>query len=162
MSDHNQDRVSMDPAVQDGRTRAGRAAAAAAAEGAQRTPTRRPGDRQPFGAAEQQLAYPPIDGFRLYWFNDVPGRVERAKLAGYEHVQENGQPVARNVGRGEGGGGIKAYLMKIPLEWYEEDSRAAQSLRDDNLRAIKEGRYGAATGQNQYVPSSGIKIDERR
>jgi len=122
------------------------------------------GDRQPFGSQEQQLAHPPIPGFRLYWFNDTPGRIGRAKKAGYEHVldQDTGEPLHRNVGKGERGGGQNAYLMKIPQQWYWEDMAAAQAQRERTLRDIKEGRHGANVGQNQYVPKQGIHIDERR
>lgn len=122
------------------------------------------GDRQPFGAQEQQLAHPPIPGFRLYWFNDTPGRIGRAKRAGYEHVLDvdTGEPLNRVVDRTERGAAQKGYLMKIPVQWYYEDMAAAQETRDRNMQSIKEGRHGANVGQNQYVPKQGIVIDERR
>lgn len=110
-------------------------------------------NRKPFGSQEQQLAWPPIPGFRLYWFNDTPGRVARAKEAGYEHVLDpaSGEPVKRNVGRGEGSqAGLTAYLMKIPIEWYQEDTAAAQAALETRLRDIREGR---GQGENQYVTS---------
>lgn len=116
----------------------------AAALGAVRT-------RKPFGAQEQQLAWPEIPGFRLYWFNDTPGRIARAKEAGYEHVLDplTGEPVRRNVGRGEGSqAGLTGYLMKIPVEWYQEDRAAADAALEQRLRDIREGR---GQGENQYV-----------
>lgn len=123
-------------------------------------PRQRPVERKPFGAAEQQLAYPPIAGFRLYWFNDTPGRVERAKQAGYEHVQDERGPVARNVGRGEGGGGQRAYLMKIPQQWYWEDMAAAEDLHSAKMQDIRNGRHNLQPGSNQYIPAQGIKIEQ--
>ena len=39
-------------------------------------------ERVPFGGSEQRLAYPARDGFRNYWFNDIPGRIRRAERAG--------------------------------------------------------------------------------
>ena len=120
--------------------------------------------RQPFGMHEQNLAWPPIPGYRLYWFNDLPGRIARAKRAGYEHVisDDTGEPVARNVGKQDGGSGMNAYLMRIPEEWYREDMANAQESRERILREIKEGRYGDKPGQNQYVPGQGINIGDRR
>ena len=124
----------------------------------------RPGARKPFGSMEQNLAWEPIPGYRLYWFNDTPGRIARAKEAGYEHVQDDrGQPVCRNVGRGDANsGGMNGYLMKIPLEWYYDDMGRAQEALDKRLADIKAGRHGATDGQNQYVPKQGIRIDDQR
>ncbi len=116
-------------------------------------------ERKPFGSLEQNLAWPPIPGFRLYWFTDKPGRIARAKEAGYEHVLgADGSPVHRVVGRGENGGGEQGYLMKIPVEWYIEDMQAGQAERDRRLAEIREGRMGASAQQNQYVPKTGIHI----
>lgn len=110
---------------------------------------RRPADRKPFGSHEQQLTYPPIPGFHLYWFNDTPGRIGRALAAGYEHVQEVGKNVSRNVGRGEGSqNGLTAFLMKIPQEWYDEDMEAQQDELETRLRDIRAGR---GQGENQYT-----------
>lgn len=153
-------RAPLDPTVT---TERSVAAQAMAAEGTPAPERRRVVDRKPFGAAEQQLAYPPIAGYRLYWFNDTPGRIARALSAGYEHVADHdGSPVRRNVGRGENGGGMTGYLMKIPIEWYYEDMASAQEQLARRLSDIKEGRHGAVQGQNQYVPAQGIKIEERR
>lgn len=116
--------------------------------------------REPFGAGEQQLAHPPIPGYRLYWFNDTPGRIERAERAGYAHVDDRHGHVARNVGRGERDGGLRAYLMKIPMEWYEEDMAKAEDQLNSRLRDIRDGRHNLQPGQNQYVPTRGIKIEE--
>src|SRR5262245_29732458 len=55
--------------------------------------------RIPFGTRQQRLDNTPIPGFQCYWVNDVPGRVDRAKRAGYEHVlDETGSPVKEIVG----------------------------------------------------------------
>jgi hypothetical protein len=126
-------------------------------------PRRMVGDRVAFGQAEQTLAHEPIPDFRLYWFNDTPGRVVRAIRAGYTHVlTDDGQPLQRCVDTRGGGGGINAYLMKIPLVWYYEDMAAAQKERDQRLADIKEGRFGANPGQNQYVPKTGIIVADQR
>lgn len=131
-----------------------------AAEGSE-APLRR-AERRPFGALEQSMAWPKVEGYRLYWFNDAPGRIQRAREAGYEHIIENGEPVTRIVGKDDGGRGQKAYLMKIPLEWYFEDRAAGQQTLDQRMSDIRNGRHGATAEQNQYVPASGIKITEER
>lgn len=124
----------------------------------------RPSSRQPFGSQEQKLAWPPMPGFRLFWFNDEPGRVARALAAGYEHVRDgaSGAPVTRIVGRGSTGAGLLGYLMCIPMEWYQEDMARSQAERDRALNEIKAGRPVAAAGENQYIPRQGIKIQQER
>lgn len=123
-------------------------------------PPRRERTRVPFGAMEQKLAYPERPGYHRHWFNDVPGRIERAKLAGYEHVQgTDGKPVARVVGRDQGGGGLVAYLMEIPSGWYEEDMEEAQAHRDEIANSIRRGDFKAP--DHGYVPQQGIKIERR-
>lgn len=125
-------------------------------------------DRQPFGAGEQTLGYPDIPGYRLYWFSDTPGRIQRAKRAGYEHVLEEGTPVTRIVGQGaQGSGGVQGFLMMIPMEWYKDDVAAANDAQRRKMEDIKYGRLlqpAGTDGQLQYVPTQrgGIKIDERR
>lgn len=123
---------------------------------------RRPRDRKPFGAMEQRMLYPERAGYHRHWFNDTPGRIARAQEAGYEHVTENGKNVSRVVGRAEGGGGLIAYLMEIPEEWYSEDMAAQQSERDRMMAEIRAGRRGEQPGDNRYVPEQGIKITEGR
>ena len=106
-------------------------------------------DRKPFGAHEQQLASPAIPGFHQHWFNDSPGRIARAKQAGYEHVlDESGEPIRRVVDKREGGGGMLGYLMKIPLEWYRDDMQNQQAELEAKLSDIREGRTKV---ENSYV-----------
>ena len=120
-------------------------------------------EREPFGMMEQTLAHPPIPGYRLYWANDTPGRIARFKRAGYEHVlDDTGAPLQRCVDVRGGGGGVNAYLMKIPLQWYWDDMAAQQAQRDRTIGDIKSGRFGANPGQNQYVPQNGIQIQDQR
>jgi len=91
-------------------------AAAAARSAAARTV--RP-KRVPFGGATLSLQVPQRPGYARYWFNDEPGRVGRARAAGYTHVLgQDGEPVSRVTGRNEGGIGRKSYLMEIPADWY--------------------------------------------
>lgn len=132
-------------------------------------PRHRP-TRKPFGSQEQKLAWPVEEGFRHYWFNDIPGRVARALEAGYVHVENvEGKKVQTVVGVSMDGKPLDAFLMKIPQEWYEEDMKAQQAKVDESDRSI---RRGDITGKNLtaqdkdehfYVGKQGISIkDETR
>ena len=113
---------------------------------------------QSFGVQSQKLAWPPIPGYVLYWANNIPGRIDDLKTRGYENVLKDGKPVERIVGTDPTGGGLKAYLLKIPQEWYDADISAAQSAEADKMRRIKEGNVGV---EGSYVPSQGISIARR-
>ncbi|WP_213775104.1 hypothetical protein [Bradyrhizobium sp. dw_78] len=109
----------------------------------------------PFGAARQKLNYPARPGYHRHWFNDQPGRIDIAKQAGYTHVTGNdGEHVKRVVGTMEGGGGLVAYLMEIPTEWWEDDLRAQQARVNEIEAQMKRG-VGAGKEHlepGQYVP----------
>ena len=123
-------------------------------------PAQRP--RKPFGTLEQKMVAPERPGYRRYWFNDDPGRVDRAKGAGYEHVLDaKGAPVSMVVGRSDAQKGLQAFLMEIPIEWYEEDMATQQAERDLKMRDIQEGKLGETKGDNRYIPSQGIKVTRR-
>jgi len=115
--------------------------------------------RKPFGSMSLKLDYPQREGFHRHWFNDIPGRVERAKEAGYEHVKGNdSKNVSRIVGTAEGGGALTAFLMEIPEEWYKQDMALEQKVIDEKEAAIRQGTLDKAEGDNRYVPSQGISI----
>jgi hypothetical protein len=119
-------------------------------------------ERKPFGNLDQKLYWPPIPGYRLYWFNDEPGAIRRAKEAGYDHVldPDTAEPVNRVVDRSNGRG-RSAYLMKIPREWYEEDMAKQAAELDSRLHDIKTGKAGPGADENRYVPQQGIRITGR-
>jgi hypothetical protein len=162
------DRVPMNEAA------ARRAAEAAAQQAvspkqeAAAAPARKRPPRKPFGSREQKLAYPNREGYHRHWFNDEPGRIARALEAGYKHVtDESGKNVTTTVGVARGGGGLTAYLMEIPLEWYREDMTAQEADYQALMSQIKQGRPpGGPSGQDgqaQYVPRDrGIVIREER
>lgn len=122
-------------------------------------------ERVPFGTVEQTLAYPNRPGYRRYWFNDTPGRINRAKQAGYSHVidPDTGNPVARITGQTEKGDGQNSFLMEIPMEWYQEDMERQAQERERALNDIRNGRAGQGADDNRYIPQSrgGIKIQGR-
>lgn len=73
------------------------------------------------------------------WVNDTPGRIQRFLDGGYEIVNhdtdvgdrmvDSGSKIGTAVTR-QVGGAIQAYLMRIPLEWYNEDQEAKMEQID--------------------------------
>ena len=119
-------------------------------------------ERVPFGGTEQRLAYPARDGFRNYWFNDIPGSIRRAERAGYAHVldPQTGEPV-RVITDTTTAGGRYSYLMEIPIGWYQEDKALQAAELDRRLTDIRKGQAGPGASDNRYIPQQGIKIVER-
>lgn len=116
--------------------------------------------RKPFGMLEQKLSYPAREGFHRHWFNDTPGRVQRAQEAGYEHVKDDeGKNVCRIVGSAEGGGALNGYLMEIPEEWYKQDMAAQQKEVDAKEATMRRGELEKQAGDGRYVPAQGISIN---
>lgn len=120
-------------------------------------------DRQPFGSFVQKLAVPPRPGYRRYWFNDEPGRVDTAKAAGYTHVIDavTQKPKSRVVDKTTG---MLGYLMETPQEWYDHDQAKQQEQIDafeDSLRrgVDEQGQPGA---DGRYIPKQGITIRTNR
>lgn len=116
-----------------------------------------------------------IEGYKLHIFNDEPGRIEQALDVGYEFVSPDevggtatnvvsrntdiGDKVRFLVGTDVKGEPLYAYLMKIPLEFYEEDQAALQSKNDLIDEAIRGGKL-TGDGHNTegfYKPREGIK-----
>lgn len=119
--------------------------------------------RKPFGSQQQKLAYPVREGFHRHWFNEEPGRIDKALEAGYSHVEDKeGRKVQRVVGVATSGSALMAYLMEIPEEWYKEDMGLQQKLIDEQADAIKRGALESTPGDGRYVPSRGITIREGR
>ena len=128
-------------------------------------------ERVPLGIARQKLKVPEIQGYRLRWINDTPGRLNEARQGGYEFVMNDeiggkfgdtdidqtnrdlGSKVCRAVSQTTG---LKAYLMKIPNEYYEADQRAKQKEIDVVDQAIHSGKLKDFV--NQYVPEDGKGI----
>lgn len=115
-------------------------------------------ERVPFGAFEQVLAYPQRPGYRRYWANDTPGRIQRFKSAGYGHVIDDvsGEPVSRitDVANGRG---RASYLMETPMRWYQQDMGKQAAALQRRLDDIRNGKAGQdVTVENSY---SDIRIE---
>lgn len=113
--------------------------------------------RKPFGSMQLKLSHEIRPGFHGHWFNDTPGRVDRAKEAGYEHVRDkDGKNMSRVVGVAEGGGALTAFLMEIPEEWYQADMQLEQSHIDEKEELMRRGKFESP--EKGYVGPQGISI----
>jgi hypothetical protein len=108
--------------------------------------------------------------YHYHWINDTAGRIEEAAAGGYTFVSRNeislapgvieknselGDKVSMIVGKQESGDSLRAYLMRIPLDWYEAN-QAEQQLRCDQVdKVITQGRVTNANpgdAQAFYTP----------
>lgn len=128
--------------------------------------------RVPLGVPRAKLDVPQIPGFHMHWLNDEPGRLQAAEAGGYEFVYEKelkgeagntdlGEKVSRIVGRNEDGSPLRAYLMKIKQEWYDEDQRVKQKPVDEIDMAIRKGNFNEKPDDRRYVPREGIDISSK-
>ena len=116
--------------------------------------------RVPFGGSEFKMTATAQPGYHLHWFNDRPGRIDRAKLAGYEHILDaKGQPISMVVDTQPGvGGGMLAYAMEIPNEFWVADLKATQDKIKADEEVIRQGMMGHKPGDGRYVPPNAIRI----
>ncbi|CAB4120854.1 hypothetical protein UFOVP2_31 [uncultured Caudovirales phage] len=134
--------------------------------------------RIPMSVPRAKLTTPDIPGFHCHWVNDYPGRVMQANQAGYEFVNQEealitipdlagsalgsgtdlGSRVSLVVGKNEDGTPLRAYLMKIRLEWYKEDQQAGQQRVDQIDDAMRQGNQAVAGDKShRYVKSMNMK-----
>lgn len=128
--------------------------------------------RVPLGVPRSKLAVPKRQGYERRWINDDnKGRLQNAKEGGYTHVVdpnlrvgEDGtadQPdsrVSRIVGKRDDGKPLRAFLMEIPSELYQEDQASKQAALDEVDRAIRKGRLRSDGEEHRYVPDDGRGI----
>ncbi len=97
-------------------------------------------------------------GYRNYYANMEDGNIEALMEMGYTPVINPNADTSKTAGGVESkygnvitksvGGGVKAMLMEIPLEWYEEDYAEQQKIvdRSDSALNVNEtGQYGSVT-----------------
>lgn len=112
--------------------------------------------RVPFGQHRRRLSIPEVlqedKAHHYHWINDTQDRVQRALIAGYEYVEKKdlGDQDIGDPGLHNGNSNLNSrvsrrlrdfevFLMRIPIEFYEED-RALKAANDDEIdRAIKKG-----------------------
>lgn len=155
---------------------------------ANRSATNAERKRIPMSVPVQKLEAPDIPGYHLHWFQGTPERLQRALDGGYEFVDERemqinnvslggdstksgntdmGSRVSVVSGHevGKDGQPTRLILMKIKLEWYEEDqklvdqrnARVADSLTSGAIGAEKDR---AGDSQHRYVDKSRTAIPD--
>lgn len=123
--------------------------------------------RVPFGTKTLKLGVnKTIEGFHLRYINDEPGRLHRAEMGGYSFVSpeevglevRDGERVRMHAGiQADGRTPLYSYLMKIPMEFHEEDVRNNQATQDSIDASIRGGTHEGRAGDGRYIPQSGIK-----
>ena len=127
-----------------------------------------PRERFHFGVPQSKLGVMnPDKNYHYHWINDTPGRIDMAQAGGYQFVPKGevtllpgvvskdsdlGDRVSAVVGRNEDGTPLRAYLMKIRLEWYEESQALLQAKSDATDKAIRAGRTSGQEDGNFYIP----------
>ena len=115
-------------------------------------------ERVSMGSPERKFNCPSDDGFHYRVFNDnwqkEPGRIQRAKNAGYEIVEGHDQIA---VGTNEDGSAIKGVLMRQLQEHYDEDQAAKQKEIDKVDEQIMTGDFKKGKDDKRYSPD-GIRI----
>lgn len=123
------------------------------------------------GEFTRRLSAKPIPGFRCRWVNDQDGRIEQFTGIGWDYVQQGeqgvenkstdaGNHVSRVVGSLPSGEPLRAYLLKIPEDWYSQFQKMEQQQVDKVDETIRRGGVGLKPGDKRYAPSEGIKISD--
>ncbi len=133
--------------------------------------------RVPFGGMrlKMQLSEADMKGFKARgmvtrWFNDEPGRIERARGGGYdfvkpEHAKSLGQGVLHGGSTSQSGAKVSmvvsrgdpvitAYLMEIKKEHYVEDQAEKELVNKqvDDALALG-GKTGGSEFEQAYKPN---------
>jgi len=146
-------------------------------------PQRQDRTRVPMSMPSQKLSVPDIPGYHLHWMASNPGRIAQALKAGYTFVDPDeadvtntgiadsasasgntdmGSRVSIVAGRdaGEDGKEQRLYLMKIPLEFWEQDQQALEDRNEQVAATLRGGNDIAANqygSENRYIPESARK-----
>ncbi len=144
--------------------------------------------RIPMGVPVQKLEVADIPGYHLHWFLGTPERIARAQEGGYEFVKpEDAQPNNVSLGgdsavsgstdmgsqvsivagseTGRDGQPVRMVLMKIKLEWYEEDQKVVENRNDLVRDSLLGGMIGAdkdapGDSQHRYVDKARTAIPD--
>ena len=121
-----------------------------------RTDTKRK-ERVPVGVKQYKLKSEHSPGKIGRWVNDTEGRLNRFRQGGYEHVDD---PDATESTDGLGSKkckvvdkntGMKAYLMEIDKDLYDEDQAAKQGELDKIDNRIRTGTINNQLGRAGYT-----------
>jgi hypothetical protein len=128
----------------------------------------RAGNRRAANERTPRLYYPMRPGWHQCWINDTPGNIPRFQERGYDFRIDPStkERVSRVAGVAEGGGGLQAFLMEIPLEIYNDDMKSLEAANDRIDKQIRRGEVdGSKTESGLTIPknpdgSDRIKIEE--
>ncbi len=133
-------------------------------------------ERVSFGGLrlKMQLSKPDMQGFKdrkmvTRWFNDDPGRIERALAGGYNYVDPRN---ATSLGQGalhrdstdlsrsrvsivvtRGEPVTRAYLMEIKQEFFDVDQAAKEAINFQVDEALALGGSRGSDLENEYRPT---------
>jgi hypothetical protein len=123
----------------------------------------RKANRVPIGAGNKLEFEQKDPNYHYRVVNDVPGRLTMFQQAGYEFCATERRVVDKGVAEGEAadtrvvvnsGQGVKSYLMRIPLEFYNEDQarkieavkQSEEQMKNKNPNP-KRGVYGGLSDE---------------
>lgn len=140
-------------------------------------------NRVPPGIPSKNLDYPQREGYARRVVCDRHGRLDRFLAGGWSFVQQDDleekasgtlkagtregvdSRVSQVVGTHKDNRPMTGYLMEIPEELYEEDQAVKMEHIDSLEAGLRQGSDadgGTGPGKDgRYVPSAGIKIDQR-
>ena len=145
--------------------------------------------RIPMSVPVQRLEAPDIPGYHLHWFRSTRERLSRALDAGYEFVDERelkinavglgsdttksgntdmGSRVSVAAGGESGADGQseRLILMKIKLEYYEEDQKLVDQRNEAVASALRGGLLGGGEAadkgelQHRYVDKARTQMPD--
>lgn len=144
--------------------------------------------RIPMSVPTRKLEAAEIPGYHLYWFYGTADQIQRATEGGYEFVDEREVRLnAASLGSNSAAGGntdmgsrvsvlagadighdgqpVRLILMKIKLEWYEEDQKILEKRNEQIAAALRGGLLGAEQDgvgdtQHRYVDRARTKIPD--
>lgn len=116
-----------------------------------------PREREMFGDGLLRLGVTKIPGYHMHWIADYPGRLAQAERNGYEFVtraevktsrtsDDAGERVTHIKGSHESGEPFTLTLMKIRVEWYEENCQYYLERTRRVERQIKSGVVSGIQG----------------
>lgn len=112
---------------------------------------------------QKVFSAPKREGYKRRYVNDMPGRIDAFKRAGWTIVEESaskthdglaqvegdyGSQVRRVVNRDPNAPCRHAVLMEIPTEWYNQDKEEQQKLIDEKEATFDQS--GVHRQQNMY------------
>src|SRR6218665_1837493 len=141
----------------------------------------------PMSAPIARLQVPEKAGWHRHWFRNDPGRIERARQAGYQFVDpQEVNVVGKSIGGSpeQGGnsdlgsrvsiaaGGFadngqaqRLYLMECPIRLYNRNLAMLQADTDSTVRALNAGRGGSSdpsNGDKSYIRGDLPKLFQKK